>query len=46
MAAAVNKNKPLVNDLYREIIFHMFQGAEGNVWSEGEGEIIALPRRC
>lgn len=31
VAVAVNKNKPLVNDLYREVIFHTFQGAEGNL---------------
>lgn len=31
MAAAVNKTKSLINDLYRETIFYMFQGAEGNV---------------
>lgn len=31
VAAAINKNKPLISDLYKEIVFHMLQGAEGNV---------------
>jgi len=31
VAATVNRNKPFVNDLHREIIFHTFQSAEGNV---------------
>lgn len=31
VAAALNKNKTLINDLYREIIFRTFHGAGGNV---------------
>lgn len=46
VAAFMNKNKPLISDLYKEIIFHMSQGAEENVWSEGEGEIVALAQPC
>lgn len=43
MAAAVNKNKTLINVSCREINFHTFRGAEGNVRSKGEEEIVALP---
>lgn len=46
VAAFVNKKKPHISDLYKEIIFHMSQGAEENVWSEGEGEIVALAQPC
>lgn len=31
LTAAVNKTKSVINDLHTEIIFHTFQGAEGNV---------------